>query len=333
MRSVSKALAAALTLGLATLAGGRAEAQSPLDPSVVYNYGEMETTRSLALGGGLRALGDGTTAIYMNPAAMAERRVYHLEAFTQIAPETRRYLFGGTVVDSVTGRLSGALAVNGGWMDDKGIDRSMIDVRLALAYLVTDRFMLGLGGRYIKVSQGGVGPFGDDDKVAGGLRSIEDGKTSRAAFVNTVTFDAGLVVRITDAIYLGIAGQNLTYPKNSLVPTLVGGGLGFTTGNLSVEVDGLADLNSWGTPTARVGGGGEYRIAERFPVRLGVRYDQGAKLATLSGGFGYVGSEFAIEGAVKRTLSNPGVTTMVFSIAYFLESSGLTRPAMPEGGP
>ena len=38
----------------------------------------------------------------------------------------------------------------------------------------------------------------------------------------------------------------------------------------------------------------------------------------------------AIEGAVKRTLSNPGVTTMVFSVAYFLESTGLTRPAMPD---
>ena len=33
----------------------------------------------------------------------------------------------------------------------------------------------------------------------------------------------------------------------------------------------------------------------------------------------------SVEASVKRTLSAPGITTMVFSVAYFLESTGLTR--------
>ena len=71
--------------------------------------------------------------------------------------------------------------------------------------------------------------------------------------------------------------------------------------------------------------GGEYLVADHVPIRLGYRFDQGAKLHTLSAGLGYISPEFSIEGTVKRSLSQPGVTTMIFSVAYFLESSGLTR--------
>src|SRR6185436_14897843 len=76
-----------------------------LPPQVIYNYGENETTRSAAMGGALRALGNGTSAVFVNPSAMVETRVYHLGAFAQITPETGRQIYGGTVVDSVTGRL------------------------------------------------------------------------------------------------------------------------------------------------------------------------------------------------------------------------------------
>src|SRR4051812_9695115 len=88
------ALAGALLLG----AGVAAAEPDPLDPTrpplpVIYNYGESETTRSLAMGGALRALGNATAAIYLNPSAMAETRVYHIEAQAQLAPETGRQLY------------------------------------------------------------------------------------------------------------------------------------------------------------------------------------------------------------------------------------------------
>ncbi len=83
---------------------------SPLEPGVIYNYGESETARSGAMGGALRALGDGTTGIFLNPAAMAQSRVYHIEARTQITPETRSWLLGATVIDSVTSRLAGSFS-------------------------------------------------------------------------------------------------------------------------------------------------------------------------------------------------------------------------------
>ncbi len=90
-----------------------------------------------------------------------------------------------------------------------------------------------------------------------------------------MTFDVGVNIRLGDNVYLAAVGQNLTYPNNALLPTIVGGGIGFGNANLSIEGDGVADLTSWGKPTARLGIGGEYLAADHVPIRLGYRFDQG----------------------------------------------------------
>jgi len=45
--------------------------RSLLVPEVGFNYGEIESGRSLAMGGATRALGSGVTGIYQNPANIA----------------------------------------------------------------------------------------------------------------------------------------------------------------------------------------------------------------------------------------------------------------------
>jgi hypothetical protein len=320
------ALAGALLLGAAPAAAE----PDPFNPAklptpVLYNYGENETTRSGAMGGALRALGNGTSALFLNPAAMTTTRVYHLEAQAQLSPEAGRQLYTANVVDSVTGRLAGAASITGGFVDPNATHRSLIDVHAGLAFPVSDRFSIGLGGRWLKVNQEALtAPFALDG-VSGGLGDPAGGRSTRFSFVNALTFDVGLTARLGDSVYLAAIGQNLTYPNNALLPTTVGGGVGFGNANLSLEADGLADLTSWGKPTARLMIGGEYLVGDHVPIRLGYRFDQGAKLHTLSAGLGYIAPEFSIEGTVKRSLSDPGVTTMIFSVAYFLESSGLTR--------
>jgi hypothetical protein len=312
-----------------------------LPPQVIYNYGDNETPRSAAMGGALRALGNGTAAVYLNPATMAEARVYHVGALIQGAPQTGRVIGASTIVDSVTGRLAGGVSFAGGIIDGKGLGRSLVDTRVALAYPLSDRIFLGLGGRYIKISQttldtpfahavrDGKGVINDSssDKVAGGLYNEKhDGRDS---FINALTFDAGLTLKLGDSVYLAAVGQNLTYPNNGLLPTTVGGGIGIGTPSFSIEADGLADLSSWSRPLeplkakARLMLGGEYLLADHVPIRLGYAFDQGAKLHTLSAGGGYVGTEFAIEASLKQTLSSPGATTLLLSLEYFFEASGL----------
>src|SRR5262245_51962276 len=100
-----------------------------LPPQVIYNYGENDTTRSAAMGGALRALGSGTTAVLLNPSAMAATRVYHVNATVQFTPETGRQMYGTTVADSVTSKLAGSIAVAGGYMDPHGLKRTVFDIR------------------------------------------------------------------------------------------------------------------------------------------------------------------------------------------------------------
>jgi hypothetical protein len=332
--TVPATLAAGLCAGLALLTPGRAAADpSKLDPNIIYNYGENETPRSAAMGGALRAVGYGTSAQFLNPAALAETRLYHVEALAQGTPETARQVYGGSIVDSVTSRLCGSFSMLGGLMDGAGINRSFLDARLSLAIPITDRFLIGLGGRYLKLTQSGLGPFGLS-AVSGGLQDPGGGSKGgkppgRVAMVNAVTWDAGAIVKPTDNLFIAAVGQNLTYTKNGILPMTVGGGIGYGSDIFSLEADAIADIGSWEKPTVRFGAGAEYVAAGLFPIRAGYKFDQGAKLHTISLGTGYVGQIFSIEGAVKRTLASQGETMMVFSIAYHLESSGLTKLTNP----
>jgi len=291
-----------------------------------FNYGELDTTRSGGMSGALRAAGNGTTAIFLNPAAMTLTRIYHIEAIANVTPEFGRLAFGSAVVDSITNKLAGGISVSGGWLDSfsdpaTSLDRNWLDVRLALAYPIVDAFSIGLGGRYMKVTQSGVGPL-DRSKVSGGLMDPEgDGRLS---LVNTATFDAGVSIKAGELLRIGVSGQNLTYLNDGIMPTLIGGGLGIAHEDFTIEADGVADLTSYATPTARVMAGGEYLIVDRVPVRLGYRFDQGANSHQLSGGLGYQSNQFMIEASVRRTLVGPEATEVIFGAAYFLESSGLT---------
>ena len=86
MRFSRFSVGATLLVSLTLASRARADA-SDLVPEVGYNYGEVETARSAAMGGALRALGNGVTGLYLNPANMALTRVYHLMALAQIWPE------------------------------------------------------------------------------------------------------------------------------------------------------------------------------------------------------------------------------------------------------
>ena len=324
--------AGALSIFVALAAGSSTKnawaEDTKLLPPLAYAYGENETPRSLAMGGALRALGNGTSAIFLNPANMPLTRLYHLEASGQFTPEATRALGSITAVDSITSstRVAGGASFTAGVIDPKGLDRVFTDVRSAVAYPFGDRFYLGLGVRYLRMIQDGFGILDNSatktySPVSGGL---VDTAGQRQAFVDTFTFDAGATVRIGQSLHIGVVGQNLTHPGNTLLPTTVGGGIGYGTKDFSIEADGLADFDSWSTVKWRAMAGGEYLVANKVPIRLGYRYDQGANVHAISGGIGYVSTEMSAELAVRRTLSSTINSTMIgLSLTYHLESSTL----------
>ncbi len=331
----SSLLALALTSAIA-----RAES-SDLPPEVGYNYGDVEDARSAATSGALRAAGTGITGIWANPAGLAQSQVYHVGALASIWPEAKRQSYGAGAMDAVTARLAVGIGFVWSNQDPDGIERESQDLRLALAYPFSRKLSFGMTGRYLKLDQNGLGPLGQS-YASGGL---QDGP-----MLETFSFDAGLRVAPSENFTLGVLGTNLSNPGNGLQPTTVGGGIGFGTRPIAssiaqglgvgggtgtntpqvfIEADVVADFTTWQETTMRAMGGAEYLAGGNFPIRLGYRYDGGLKAHAISGGLGYIDPSFSVEAGARRSLSGDKYTALMFTLQYFVESSGMTRAPSP----
>jgi hypothetical protein len=301
---------------LAWPAAARGE-ESELAPEVGYNYGEIETPRAAALGGAQRAFGNSLTALFQNPANMAATRVYHLGALAQIWPQARRQSYGLGAVDSVVSSTGLAGGLGGTWnaQDPDGLDRQYTDVRFGLAFPFSRQFMLGAAGRYLMLNQDGPGPL-DPSLASGGL---EDER-----IVKTVTFDAGFSLRPSRELAIGLVGSNLSNPGHGFLPTSVGGGAGFGSDDFTIEADVLSDFTTWDSTTIRAMAGAEYLAADRYPLRLGYRFDEGAESHAVSGGLGYIDRAFAAEISVRQVVSGVSATAVVLGFSYHLEATGVT---------
>jgi hypothetical protein len=299
---------------------------SDLVPEVGFNYGEVESGRAAAMGGAMRALGNGVTGVYQNPANIALTRVYHLEALAQIWPQSRRQTYGASAVDSATGRLAAGIAGQYGVLDPEGVDRRWTDVRLALAYPLSDRLYVGFTGKYLKLRENGFPRSGY------GLPppSLASAGLGDEAIVDGVTFDAGLTLKPSDALFLGVVGTNLTNPGHGFQPTTFGGGVGYGTNDVTVEADVVADFttftNADGTTrtNVRAMAGFEYLAGDHYPLRIGYRYDKNQATHALSAGLGYIDPQFSIDFALRHTVAGKEpfgpVTAIVIDLQYFVES-------------
>lgn len=278
-----------------------------------YELGEIQHPRHIAMAGAIQAWGGSTTALFANPANLPLYRIYHIEALGAFSPEAARQSYGGAIADSSTSRLAGGFGGTWSQMDPDGIRRSWTDLRLTLAYPISDRISVGMTGRYLRVGQGSAaGPFG---------QSFASDGTRGDPIVNEFTFDAGLSVGITEQIRLGLSGRNLTAAGNSLLPLALAGGLGWSNGTFTVEANTLVDFTTWGSTRGRGMLGGEILLADRFPLRLGYRYDDGMKTHALGLGLGYVERKFSIElGGRRDIVADHPSTLIALGIRLFIDS-------------
>jgi hypothetical protein len=295
---------------------------SDLDPAIGYNYDEIETARTAATGGAQRALSTSIGALFINPANIARERVYHIGAFAQLWPEAHRQSYGAAAADSVSSgsHLAAAVGATYNFQDPDGIDRRWTDLRVALAYPFSDQFSFGLGGRYMWLSQNGLGPLGKSP-VSNGLENQQ--------IVRNFSFDAGATFRPVSELSLSVVGANLSNPGHSFFPTSLGGGIGYGGKQVALEGDLLADFTTWDATRLRAMSGIEVLLADHYSLRGGYRYDQGPGSHALSVGIGYIDRMFILDLALRRTLSGGDATTVVLGFTYHLESAGMT-PTMGE---
>jgi hypothetical protein len=291
-------------------------APSELPPEVGYNYGEIESPRSAATGGALRATATGTSALFINPANMALAKLYHLSGIAQIYPEAGKQSYGGAIVDSIISASSVAGGFGGTWtqQDPEGLKRESTDLRFALALPVSDVLFIGAAGRMLSFSQNGLGPLGLSP-VSGGL--------PYANILNTFTFDAGVTLRPISQLAIALTGHNLTNPDTALVPVSGGLGLGLITDVLSVSADAVLESRTFQKNNVRIMGGAEVLVADKFVVRGGYRFDSGLATHAVSGGFGYVDPRFAVDASVRRGVAGEEYTAVIFGFTVHIEALGL----------
>jgi hypothetical protein len=294
---------------------------SQLPPEIGYNGGEQETPRSAAMGGATRAVSSSAEALYLNPAGMATARVYHLAGGAQIWPQAKRQTYGAAAVDSVSNRqrISGGVSANWSAQDQDALNRDSFDFRAGLAAPFSDRVFAGASFKYLSLAQAGI-PYN-----LGLEPSLASGGLVDRPMVTDITFDAGITARLGDRFWLAAVGANLTDPGHAFLPLTFGGGFGYATPELSLEIDAVSDFTTHDTSQARLMGGGEILLADTFPLRAGYRYDQWTGTHAISGGIGYVAPEFAVEGAVRGLVVGGPSLTIVIGLRYHLDSGGDAR--------
>ena len=317
----ARLIAVCVALGSVALRSNDAFADpSSVSPVYGYNYDEIETPRSAGTAGAVRTFSNSITALFMNPANLAAARVYHFGGFAQIWPEASRQSYGVGAVDSIvsSARIAGGVGATWNFQDLDGVNRKWTDLRFGLAYPISDEFFLGLGGRYMWLSEDGVGPLGTS-LASGGLKDKK--------IVRGIAFDAGATLKPSKNLSISVVGTNLNNPDHGFQPTTVAGGAGVMFGDFTAEADIAADFTSWDRTTLRPAVGLEGLFIDHVSARLGYRYDDGPRNHTLAIGAGYMDKSFDFDVGVHRTVSGEGVTAIVLGFSYHLDATGLTPSA------
>jgi hypothetical protein len=293
---------------------------STLPAEIGYSYDEIETARIAGTAGAVRAFSNSISALFWNPANLAATRVYHLGAFAQIWPEASRQSYGIAAVDSVvsSAHVAGGAGATWNFQDTDGVNRKWTDLRFALAYPVSDQFFLGLGGRYMWLSEDGNGPLGS---------SLASSGLPDKRIVRGFTLDAGATLKPSEHFAISLVGNNLNNPDHGYQPTSFGGGLGVAFGDISGEADLVADFTTYGATRLRPMVGLEGLFADHVETRLGYRYDDGQKSHALAAGLGYIERNFDVDVSFRRTVVGDAASVLVFGFSYHLEATGLTPSA------
>ncbi|MBN2197538.1 MAG: hypothetical protein JW751_32465 [Polyangiaceae bacterium] len=305
-----------LLTGLALVVTPPAHAEPDEVPlEVGYDYGEFAQPRGAAMGGAIRAFGNSLDALYSNPANVVGTRVYHLGGAAQFSPTAHRSTYGAGIVDSVTSRVGAGIGGQYFLQTPEHLDRSGVDLRVALAVPVSDLLRVGVLGRHLWLKEDGRGPLGPS-RASAGLQERH--------IVKAFSFDAGVTLLPVKGLAIAVVGQNLTNADHGFLPLTAGGGIGFGTQDVTVEADAVADFRTWERTTVRAMGGFEFLAADHYPLRVGYRFDQGAESHAACAGIGYLERAFSASVSLRQVVAGDRTTTVFLGFEYHLESTDRT---------
>jgi hypothetical protein len=281
-----------LTMLLATLAfasGAARAAEPPVPPTAA----DISGARSMSIAAA-RGLAGGNDGIFLNSASLAARRRYSIElqwALDRLSGEDNRsQFFGGSIVDSTIGSVTGGLA----YTRIADAETTGDVFALALASPVSSRLFAGVTGKYLRLS--GADP------------------------ANAATADASIFYALPSFSF-GVSGYNLV-PTNHDEQAPMGVGTGIAIGNerrYNVTADYRADFDRAGETRHAWAAGGELLAFGNFPVRAGFLKDDARNGRWWTAGAGFVStSGFAFDLAYQQSIDVPQARVLAAALKVFI---------------
>jgi hypothetical protein len=258
------------------------------------------------MGNAFRAVGTSNDAIAYNPAALALSKRYELSGLFAIANGAPATFWGMSVVDAVT--VPTALGVSyehaastGSGTDPSGQRISGATTRMAFSIPVSDVLYIGAGiGWYT-------------------YHYTESPYRPSATLANSLTPDAGLVLKPSDIITFAAVGYHLIDVGNPvLLPRQVAGALSIgSDSSFHIAGDVLVNLTDPHHPID-YHLGGEYLLSSILALRAGYMFEGIPRANFISGGFGLVISSIGLDFAFSQNLGNANDHVFAFVLKGFL---------------
>jgi hypothetical protein len=241
-------------------------------------------TRALGMGEAMRAAAAGGAGPVLNPSGMSLAQTYSVEAGYLFASQRNDNFFHGSIVDSTSGfKVAGGLYYT--YHSDNPPGPAVghgHEAGLALSFPFGEHATLGGTVKYFALS-------GDQLPVEGNKQ---------------VTFDAGLTLRPTSVVSLGVVGTNLRNLHAAVAPLGLGYGVAVVpSADVLLVLDGVTTFNAYAPQTrkgTRVGGGGEVMLAKKVLLRLGGGYDGVTQNGFFTAGFSAISEVGAIDLGVRQ---------------------------------
>jgi hypothetical protein len=278
---------------------------------------DLVGSRSLAMGGTLRAAPSADAAVLLNPAGMSLGKSYHVNGLYEYRASDAASLAHVSVVDSFTARVAAglfysfahatptvSLPVCGGQVFSLAETFNTHEAGLALAYPLAQMFHIGLTGKY--VYQSVEQPEGTPE-------------AAKREGISGFTMDVGGIFRPMPALHLAVTGQNLVGLSSVFYPRLLGLGVSYALGTrLLAEFDSVLNFSTDEKVKASYHVGGELFLAGAYALRAGYMYDSLRVANYVSGGLGLVSKKIALDFGLRQMVSGGAETTVAFSLRLFL---------------
>jgi len=221
---------------------------------------DMMSARNIAMGGAYEAMGYGAETIGGNPAGLSLYKRYQLEASGLWDIPQGYGMAQAALADSASSVVAAGVSYQFATFGEQDRRWSHITT-MAMAYAIADWLHIGVAGRHHVITGGST--------------------------TNSITMNAGIIVRPWQFLSIGVSGHNLINNYNKdITRYFVASVAGMFFNQLSPVFDLWADFNQ-PAPRFAYHAGLEWLIANTVPVRVGYQYDAIAGHQYIAFGVGY----------------------------------------------